>query len=124
MLVFEDIHWADDALLDFIDLLADRAGAIPLLIACTARPELLERREHWGGGKTNATTISLTPLADEETARLVAELLGQAVLPVAVQETLLERSSVIRFTRRSTSECCKTVDSSPTETRVDAQRRG
>jgi class 3 adenylate cyclase len=92
VLVFEDIHWADDALLDFIDLLADRAGAIPLLIACTARPELLERREHWGGGKTNATTISLTPLADEETARLVAELLGQAVLPVAVQETLLERS--------------------------------
>ena len=41
VLVFEDIHWADDALLDFIDLLADRAGAVPLLIVCTARPELL-----------------------------------------------------------------------------------
>ena len=38
VLVFEDIHWADDALLDFIDLLADRAGAVPLLIVCTARP--------------------------------------------------------------------------------------
>ena len=54
VLVFEDIHWADDALLDFIDLIADRAGAVPLLIVCTARPELFERREHWGGGKTNA----------------------------------------------------------------------
>ena len=67
VLVFEDIHWADDALLDFIDLIADRAGAVPLLIVCTARPELLERREHWGGGKTNAQTISLTPLSDEDT---------------------------------------------------------
>ena len=71
VLVFEDIHWADDALLDFIDLIADRAGAVPLLIVCTARPELFERRRAWGGGKTNATTISLTPLSDEDTARLV-----------------------------------------------------
>src|SRR3954471_6213757 len=64
VLVFEDIHLADDALFDFIDLVADRAGAIPLLLVCTARPELLERREHWGGGKTNSQTISLTPLSD------------------------------------------------------------
>ena len=49
VLVFEDIHWADDALLDFIDLLADRAGAVPLLIVCTARPELHDRREHSAG---------------------------------------------------------------------------
>ena len=49
------------------------------------------------------------------TARLVAELLGQAVLPVAVQETLLERSVGSRRTRRSTSECCRTVEDSPTE---------
>ena len=48
VLVFEDIHWADDALLDFIDLLADRAGAVPLLIVCTARPELFERRPSTG----------------------------------------------------------------------------
>src|SRR4026208_1560053 len=54
VLVFEDIHWADDALLDFIDLLADRAGAVALLIVCTARPEVFERRPSWGGGKANA----------------------------------------------------------------------
>ena len=68
VLVFEDMHWADDALLDFIDLLADRAGAVPLLIVCTARPEFLERRPGWGGGKTNAQTIKLAPLSAEDTA--------------------------------------------------------
>ena len=92
VLVFEDIHWADDALLDFIDLVADRAGAVPLLIVCTARPELFERREHWGGGKTNATSISLTPLSGEDTARLVAGLLDQVLLPAEVQSALLERA--------------------------------
>jgi class 3 adenylate cyclase/tetratricopeptide (TPR) repeat protein len=92
VLVFEDIHWADDALLDFIDLLADRAGAVPLLLVCTARPELLERRPSWGGGKPNASTLSLTPLSDEDTARLVAALLDQGLLPAEVQQALLERS--------------------------------
>jgi class 3 adenylate cyclase len=92
VLVFEDIHWADDALLDFIDLVADRAGAVPLLIVCTARPELLERRERWGGGMTNAQTISLTPLSDDDTARLVGGLLDQVLLPAEVQRTLLERA--------------------------------
>jgi predicted ATPase/class 3 adenylate cyclase len=92
VLVFEDIHWADDALLDFIDLIADRAGAVPLLIVCTARPELFERRTGWAGGKTNATTISLTPLSDEDTAKLVGGLLDQALLPAEVQRALLERA--------------------------------
>ena len=92
VLVFEDIHWADDALLDFIDLVADRAGAIPLLLVCTARPELLERRPGWAGGKTNATTISLTPLSDADTARLVGGLLDRALLPAPVQSALLQRA--------------------------------
>jgi class 3 adenylate cyclase len=91
-LVFEDIHWADDALLDFIDLLADRAGAVPLLIVCTARPELLERRATWGGGKMNSATIGLAPLSGQDTARLVGELLNQALLPVEVQRALLDRA--------------------------------
>jgi class 3 adenylate cyclase len=92
VLVFEDIHWADDALLDFIDLVADRAGAVPLLIVCTARPELFERRAQWGGGKANATTISLRPLSDADTARLVGGLLDQALLPADVQRPLLARA--------------------------------
>ena len=50
VLVFEDLHWADDGLLDFVDHLADWATTVPLLIVGTARPELLDRRPGWGGG--------------------------------------------------------------------------
>ena len=92
VLVFEDIHWADDALLDFIELLAERAGATPMLIVCTARPELLERRAGWAGGMTNPNTISLTSLSDEDTARLVGGLLDQALLPADVQQRLLAQA--------------------------------
>ena len=59
VLVFEDLHWADDGLLDFVDGLVDWVDGVPLLVVCTARPELLERRAGWGGGKRNATTVSL-----------------------------------------------------------------
>jgi class 3 adenylate cyclase/tetratricopeptide (TPR) repeat protein len=92
ILVFEDLHWADDSLLDFIDHLVDWATGVPLLVVCTARPELLARREGWGGGKPNAATISLSPLSADETARLVHALLERAVLPAEVQATLIERA--------------------------------
>ena len=93
VLVFEDIHWADDALLDFIELLAERAGAVPMLIVCTARPELLERRAGWAGGTTNPNTLMLTALSDEDTARLVGGLLDQDLLPAGVQQPLLAQAS-------------------------------
>jgi class 3 adenylate cyclase/tetratricopeptide (TPR) repeat protein len=92
VLVFEDLQWADDGLLDFIDYLLDRAGGVPLLAICTTRPELLTRRPGWGGGKANATTVSLPALSDEETARLLADLLERAVLPASTQQALLTRS--------------------------------
>ena len=75
VLVFEDLHWADDGLLDFVDNLVDWVDGVPLLVLCTARPELLDRRPGWGGGKRNATVVSLAPLADEDTAGLVLALL-------------------------------------------------
>ena len=89
VLVFEDIHWADDALLDFIDLLAGGARALPLLIVCTARPELLERDT--AGGTPNASTIELATLSGDDTARLVGELLGPIRLPPEVERALLDR---------------------------------
>ncbi|HEU5263783.1 MAG TPA: adenylate/guanylate cyclase domain-containing protein, partial [Gaiellaceae bacterium] len=95
ILVFEDLHWADDALLDFVDSLADRVVDVPLLVVCSARPELLERRPGWGGGKRNATTLSIAPLSDEETARLLGELLDRAVLPAEQQLELLQRAGGI-----------------------------
>jgi class 3 adenylate cyclase/tetratricopeptide (TPR) repeat protein len=92
ILVFEDLHWADDSLLDFIDHLVDWATGVPMLVVCTARPELLSRRPGWGGGKPNAATISLSPLSDDDTARLVHALLERAVLPADLQTTLIERA--------------------------------
>ena len=92
VLVFEDLHWADDGLLDFIDYLAEWASDVRLLVVCVARPELLTRRPGWGGGKPNATTLSLSPLSREETARLIAALLEQAVLPAELQSALLLRA--------------------------------
>jgi class 3 adenylate cyclase/tetratricopeptide (TPR) repeat protein len=91
VLVFEDLHWADDNLLDFVDHLVDWAGGVPLLVVGTARPELLTRRPGWGGGKLNALTISLSPLSDEETTRLLHELLG-SVLDAETQLELLGRA--------------------------------
>jgi class 3 adenylate cyclase/tetratricopeptide (TPR) repeat protein len=78
VLVFEDLHWADDGLLDFVDYLLEWATDVPLLVVCTARPELLERRPGWGGGKRNAVTISLSPLSDDESTLLLEELVGKA----------------------------------------------
>ncbi len=81
VLVVEDLHWADEVLLDFLDHLVDWATDVPLLVVCTARPELLAHRPGWAGGKLNATTITLSPLTEADTARLVAALLGQVLLP-------------------------------------------
>jgi class 3 adenylate cyclase/tetratricopeptide (TPR) repeat protein len=93
VLVFEDVHWADDGLLDFVDGLVDWVDAVPLLVVCTARPELLERRPGWGGGKRNATTVSLAPLADDETTRLVLALLERSVIDARTQQELVERAA-------------------------------
>ena len=92
VLVFEDLHWADDGLLDFVDHLVDWAARVPLLVVATARPELLGRRSDWGGGKTNALTLSLAPLSGDETAELVHALLERAAISADLQGTLLERA--------------------------------
>jgi class 3 adenylate cyclase/tetratricopeptide (TPR) repeat protein len=92
VLVFEDLHWADDNLLDFVDYLVDWVTDSPVLVIGTARPELLERRPGWGGGKPNAATVSLSPLSDEEIARLLASLLEQTVMPAETQAPLLARA--------------------------------
>src|SRR5829696_3107486 len=92
VIVLEDLHWADEGLLDFVDHLVDWATGIPILVVATARPELLTRRPGWSGGKPNATTISLSPLSGRETATLLHGLLEQTVLPADVQSLLLDRA--------------------------------
>jgi class 3 adenylate cyclase/tetratricopeptide (TPR) repeat protein len=92
VLVFEDLHFADDGLLDFVDYLADWASGVAILVIGTARPELLARRPGWGGGKANAVTLSLAALSDDETARLVHSLLERPLLSAELQQTLLARA--------------------------------
>jgi tetratricopeptide (TPR) repeat protein len=92
VLVVEDLHWADDALLEFLEHLLDWSAPVPLFLLCTARPELFERRPAWGGGKRNATTISLSPLTREDAGRLFQVLLERSVLPAETQTLLLERT--------------------------------
>jgi class 3 adenylate cyclase/tetratricopeptide (TPR) repeat protein len=92
VLCFEDLHWADDAFLSFLEHLADWSEGVPLLLLCTARPELYEQRPSWAAGLRNATTINLAPLSDDDTARLLSLLLEQAVLPVEAQRALLDRT--------------------------------
>jgi predicted ATPase/class 3 adenylate cyclase len=92
VVVFEDLHWADESLLDFVDELVDWVTEVPLLVMATARPELLERRPGWAGGKLNATTLALAPLTADQTALLISHLLERSVLPVESQQALLERA--------------------------------
>ena len=76
VLLFEDIHWAEEPLLDLIEHLADWVRA-PLLILCLARPELLDTRPGWGGGRVRSTAIELEALSEDESRLLVEKLLGQ-----------------------------------------------
>ncbi len=92
VIVFEDLHWADGALLEFVEHLVDWTTPLPLLVVCAARPELYERDPGWGGGKRNSTTIALPPLTEAETAMLISGLLDQAILPADTQAALLERA--------------------------------
>jgi ATP/maltotriose-dependent transcriptional regulator MalT len=96
VLFFEDIHWAEEPLLDLIEHLADGVRA-PLLIVCLARPELLDARPGWGGGRVRSTAIELEPLSEEESELLVEKLLAQLAgsageLPPALPKELLERT--------------------------------
>jgi predicted ATPase/class 3 adenylate cyclase len=92
VLVFEDLHWADEGLLDFVDHLAEWASGVPMFVLASARPELLDRRPNWGGGKLNAVTLALSPLDDIDAARVIAAVLDQAVLPAETQTALLEQA--------------------------------
>lgn len=92
VMVFEDLHWADPALLDLIEHVVDWSSDLPMLILCAARPELYDLRPGWGGGKRNSTAIALPPLSETETATLLSGLLDQAVLPADTQRVLLDRS--------------------------------
>ncbi len=84
VLVFEDLHWSSDSLLDLVESLMVPRGDIPLLMIVLTRPELLDRRPNWGGGRRNHLALSIEPLRDEDIATLVRNLLESAT-PDVVQ---------------------------------------
>ncbi len=92
VLVFEDIHWADDAMLAFLEHLADRAEGVPLLLVASARPELFERHATFGQGLHNLNRVNLVPLTDGETAELVSGLLEGSEIPADLRSPILERA--------------------------------
>ncbi len=89
--VFEDLHWADPALLAFLRHVVEWSEGVSMMLVCTARPELLERHPDWAGGTRNATTINLAPLSAGETAELIATLLDRTLLPADVQGPIVDR---------------------------------
>jgi class 3 adenylate cyclase/tetratricopeptide (TPR) repeat protein len=74
VVVFDDIHWGEPAFLDLVEHVADFSRDAPILLLCMARPELLDRRESWGGGKLNASNVLLEPLGSDEAAELMTSL--------------------------------------------------
>jgi tetratricopeptide (TPR) repeat protein len=90
VLVFEDLQWADDGLLDFIDHVLEWSRERPIYLISLARPELLDRRSDWGAGRRNFTSLVLEPLGTEEMRELLAGLVPG--LPLPVTERILERA--------------------------------
>jgi len=86
--VFDDIHWGEPAFLDLLEHVADLAREAPLVLLCLARPELLDRRPGWGGGKLNATTLLLEPLSSAATDELLERLAGAETLTPDLHERI------------------------------------
>ena len=86
VLLLDDLHNAEDGLLDALELLVARARELSLVLLAIARPQLLERRPAWGAGVLNATRVLLAPLTGDETATLVAHRLAGSVAPALVDE--------------------------------------
>ena len=91
VLVFEDVHWAEPALLDLIEHLAEWTRA-PLLVVCLARPEFRDLRPNWGTNVPNAAAIALAPLRPEDTRELIAELLAIDALTETVRQEVVTRA--------------------------------
>jgi class 3 adenylate cyclase/tetratricopeptide (TPR) repeat protein len=85
VLVFDDMQWAEPTFLDLIEHVADLSRDAPILLLCLARPDLLDVRPGWAGGKFNATSVLLEPLSDEDATELIGNLLGRAELDAEVR---------------------------------------
>jgi len=90
IVVFDDMHWAEPTFLDLIEHIADYSRGCPIFILCMARPELLDERPGWSGGKLNATCVLLEPLSHDDCAELVANLRGSMPLSANSEARIAE----------------------------------
>jgi class 3 adenylate cyclase/tetratricopeptide (TPR) repeat protein len=88
--VFDDIHWGEPALLDLIEHIADFSRDAPILLLCVARPELMDRRPNWAGGKLNATTSLLERLSADETDALISHLVAKGQIDQRLRQRVAE----------------------------------
>ena len=93
ILVFEDLHWADSGLLDFIDHVLDWSKGVPIAVVTLARPDLLERRPDWGAGRRSFVGLALEPLPSDA----IGELLDGLVpgIPAEAAATIIGRADGI-----------------------------
>jgi AAA ATPase domain len=89
ILVIDDLQWAEPPMLDLIEHIADWSRDVPILLLCIAKPELLDRRPGWGGGKLNATSVLLEPLAPADAELLADHLLADLPLDAETRRYVL-----------------------------------
>jgi class 3 adenylate cyclase len=90
VVVFDDLHWGEPVFLDLVEHIADFSRDAPILLLCMARPELLDRRSAWGGGKLNASNVLLEPLSSDETQQLIERLPAGGRIDSGLRERILE----------------------------------
>jgi class 3 adenylate cyclase/tetratricopeptide (TPR) repeat protein len=86
--VLDDVHWGEETFLDLVEQVTTLTRDVPLFLVCMGRPELLERRPGWGSTLTNAATVLLKPLSDEQAERLIDELAGDEPLDPRLRDRI------------------------------------
>jgi class 3 adenylate cyclase/tetratricopeptide (TPR) repeat protein len=92
ILVFEDIHWAEEPLLELIEHMTEWVRDGSLMILCLARAELLDVRSDWGGGRVRATAIELEPLGDADGEILIEALTEDTAISEETRRRLLDKT--------------------------------
>lgn len=90
VVAFDDIHWGEATFLDLVEYLWGWSTGSPILLLCSARPELLEVRAGWGGGNTNVDSIRLGPLTPEESDLVIENLVAGGELDAPVRARISE----------------------------------
>ncbi len=89
VVVFDDVHWAEPVFLDLIEDVADNSAGVPLLVVCAARPELLDERGQFLGGRGHASRVDLPDLSRADAAAVIGNLAGGLRLPASLEDRIL-----------------------------------